>query len=65
MKKSCYAIKQTKIEPCILSRYLSNKDFLAKDRGSLQVFEKFIKKKSHSKYKKIKVILSLHQNAIS
>lgn len=40
MKKSCYALKQIKIEPHILSPYLSNKDSLAEDRGLLQVFDK-------------------------
>lgn len=43
MKKSCYAIKQTKIERFILSPCLSNKDSLAKDRVS--VFWKVTRKK--------------------
>lgn len=47
MKKSCYAIKQTKIEPHILSPYLSNKDSLAEDRGYLQVFISWKKQKPY------------------
>ena len=49
MKKSCYNIKQTKIEPRILSPCSSSKDSPAKDRASLQVFEEF-RNKSHGKF---------------
>lgn len=51
MKKSCYAIKQTKIEPHISSPRLSNKDSLAKDRVSSQVFEK-LRERNHMANKK-------------
>lgn len=51
MKKSCYAIKQTKIERHILSPCLSNKDSLAKDRASSQVFESF-RERNHMGNKK-------------
>lgn len=65
MKKSCYAIKQTKIEPHILSPCLSNKDSLANDRASLQVFEK-LREKDYMANKKNKqkknIILSGQQN---
>lgn len=46
MKKSCYAIKQTKIEPHISSPCLPNKDSLAKDVVSSRVFEK-LRKRNH------------------
>lgn len=54
MKKSCYAIKQTKIERFILSPCLSNKDSLAKDRVSVCFLKIYDKKKKHMANKKQK-----------
>lgn len=61
MKKSRYAIKQTKIERHIFISLF--KDSLAKDRVSLQVFEKLRKKNHMAKKKANNLILNEHQNA--